>query len=191
MLEVLSSLKKGDRQSFNIVFNEYQKKLYFFIFKITKSKYHTEEILQAVFIKIWTTKETIDLSKSFDSYVYTIAKNLTYNHLRAIANRESLRKEVWQNINRFSKQTEDKLILSDYKDILDDILSGIPKQKRSIYILSREEGRSNQEIADLLGISQKTVKNHLWQTLKTIKKQLQPHLKTYLISFLVMISLIF
>ena len=70
--EVLRSLKKGDKAAFNIVFNEYQKKLYFFIFKITKSKYHTEEILQAMFIKVWTTKETIDLSKSFDSYLYTI-----------------------------------------------------------------------------------------------------------------------
>lgn len=175
--KVLSSLKKGDIAAFNVVFNEYQKKLYFFIFKITKSKYHTEEILQAVFIKVWTVKETINLSKSFECFVYTIAKNLTYNHLRAIANRESLRKEVWDNKVHFSKQTQDSIILSDYKDILDDILFGLPKQKQSIYILSREEGKSNQEIADLLGISQKTVKNHLWQTLKTIKEQLKPHIK--------------
>ncbi len=183
--KALTSLKKGDKEAFNMVFHAYQKKLYYFIFKITKSKYNTEEILQAVFIKVWDTREKIDISRSFDAFIFTIAKNLTYNHLRAISNRESLRKEVWQNISHVSKQTEDEIILSDYTDLVDDILLGIPKQKRSIYILSREEGMSNQEIADLLGISEKTVKNHLWKTLKVIKEQLIPHINTYLFTYVI------
>ncbi|MDO5977389.1 RNA polymerase sigma factor [Flavivirga spongiicola] len=183
MEETLISLKKGNKESFNVIFNTYQKGLYYFIYAITKSKYNTEEILQAVFIKVWTKRATIDCSKSFESFIFTIAKNLTYNHLRAISNRESLRQEVWQNITHISKQTEDELVFSEYTDIVNDILLGIPKQKRSIYILSREEGKSNQEIADLLGISQKTVKNHLWKTLQIIKEQLHPHISTYLFAY--------
>lgn len=185
MIKALDALKKGDKEAFNVIFNAYQKKLYYFIFKITKSKYNTEEILQAVFIKVWDNREKIDVSKSFDAFIFTIAKNLTYNHLRAISNRESLRREVWQNISHSSKQTENEIILSDYTDLVDDILLGIPKQKRSIYILSREEGMSNQEIADLLGISEKTVKNHLWKTLKVIKEQLIPHINTYLFTYII------
>ena len=183
MEQTLISLKKGSKESFNVVFNTYQKRLYYFIYAITKSKYNTEEILQAVFIKIWTKRAVIDCSKSFDSFIFTIAKNLTYNHLRAISNRESLKQEVWQNITHISKQTEDELVFSEYTDIINDILLGIPKQKRSIYILSIEEGKSNQEIADLLGISQKTVKNHLWKTLQIIKEQLQPHISTYMFAY--------
>ena len=179
---VVVSLKKGNKKAFNIVFNFYQKKLYYFIYTITKSKYNTEEILQSVFIKIWDKRAVIDTSKSFDSFVFTIAKHLTYNHLRAIANRESLKQEVWQNVTHISKQTENDLIFSEYTDIVYDILSGIPKQKRSIYILSKEEGRTNQEIADLLGISKKTVKNHLWETLKVIRKQLQPHINIFILT---------
>lgn len=183
-IELLQSLKNGDRTAFNIIFNKYQKKLYYFIFSITKSKYNTEEILQSVFIKIWTNKESINLSKSFDSYVFTIAKNLTYNHLRTISNRESLRLELWQTISFSTKQTDDELLFSEYESIVNDILEGIPKQKRSIYVLSREEGKSNQEIAELLGITQKTVKNHLWKTLQTIKEQLKPYIKVVVFFFL-------
>ena len=162
MVEILTSLKNGDREAFNVIFQTYQKKVYYFIYSIAKSKYHTEEVFQAVFIKIWSTKEKIDTSKSFDAFIFTIAKNMTYNHFRAIANRESLKQEVWQNIKHISCQTEDEVILSDYNDIVNDILLGFTKQKKSIYILSREEGKSNKEISDLLGISEKTVKNHLW-----------------------------
>ena len=57
-------------------------------------------------------------------------------------------------------------------------LAGLIKTKKSyFYVLSREEGKSNQEIADLLGISNKTVKNHLWKTLQLIREQLEPHIK--------------
>ncbi len=182
--DTLQALKTGDRLAFNTIYNSYQKRLYYFIFSITKSEYNTEEILQSVFIKIWNHKENIDISKSFESFIFTIAKHLTYNHLRAIANRQSFRQELWENITQISFKTDNDLLFSEYKDILDNILDGIPQQKRSIYILSKEEGKSNQEIADLLGITQKTVKNHLWKTLQIIKEQLQPHIKTIIIYFI-------
>lgn len=173
---MLKSLKQGDKTAFNAIFTGYQRKLYCFIFSITKSKYNTEEILQAVFIKVWTNRAAIDPTKSFDSFIYTIAKNMTYNHLRAISNRKSLRQELWRNTSIGSRQTHNELLLSEYYSIVDDILETLPSQKRSIYVLSREQGKSNQEIAELLGIAPKTVKNHLWKTLQILKEQLQPYI---------------
>ncbi|MCL6296369.1 RNA polymerase sigma factor [Jejuia spongiicola] len=172
----LLSLKNGDKDAFEVVFNAYQRKLYAFIYLITKSKYSTDEILQNVFITLWNSKSSIDTSKSFNSFIYTIARNLTYNHLRAIANKDSLKQELWENMIMSSNCTEDTLLYGEYSEILDDILLGLPKQKRAVFILSREEGKSNQEIADLLGISKKTVKNHLWKTLQLIREQLHPHI---------------
>lgn len=60
--QLLASLIKGNRSAFKTVFELYEKRLYYFIHSITKSDYATEEILQEVFIKIWTKKETIVLS---------------------------------------------------------------------------------------------------------------------------------
>ena len=172
---IIILLKKGDRSAFRAIFNLYEKRLYAFVFTITKSHYSTEELLQEIFIKLWQEKETINTSLSFNAFVYTIARNLTYNHLRKIANQENLKQEFWQNISSLNA-VENQIIYSDYEDILEDILKQLPQRKRSIYILSKQEGKTNEEIADLLGISQKTVKNHLWKTLQTIKIQLQPHL---------------
>lgn len=174
--ELAALLKEGNRSAFRTVFDLYEKRLYAFVFSITKSHYSTEELLQEVFINLWQKREKIDTSLSFNAFIYTIARNLTYNHLRKIANQENLKQELWKNIS-YITDAEDQLLFSEYEDILEDILESLPQKKRSVFVLSRQEGKSNQEIADLLGISKKTVKNHLWQTLKIIKTQLQPHLK--------------
>lgn len=181
---LVNSLKKGSRSAFRAIFDLYEKRLYAFVFSITKSHYSTEELLQEIFIKLWQQREKIDTSLSFNAFIYTIARNLTYNHLRKIANRENLRQELWRNIS-YLNDVENQLIFSEYEDILEDILEQLPQKKRSIFILSRQEGKSNQEIADLLGISRKTVKNHLWKTMKIIKAQLQPHLGVLLPAFLI------
>lgn len=184
--ELLHLLKNGDERAFEEIFNCYHKRLHYFIFSFVKSEFVAEDILQEVMIKVWLKRTTIDLSSSFDSYLYTIARNQTYNHLRKISNQESLKKEVWRNIKSFNRQTEDTILLSEYNEIVDDILNNLPAKKRNIYILSREQGKSNQEIADLLNISQKTVKNHLWKTLQLIKAQLKPYLSDSLIPLFVL-----
>lgn len=155
----------------------YQKKLFYFVFSFTKSEYATEEILQEVFIKIWAIRDTIDPSCSFNSFIYTIARNHTYNYLRSVANRESLKQELWGNLRCYNAQTENTILFNEYEDIVNNILDSLPLKKRHIFILSKQQGKNNQEIADLLGISKKTVKNHLWKTLKHIRTQLQPHIE--------------
>jgi RNA polymerase sigma-70 factor (ECF subfamily) len=183
--QLLAALKRGDKGAFKIIFELYEKRLYYFVFAITKSEYATEEILQEVFIKIWTKKETIDLALSFEAFVFKVAKNLTYNYLRSIANQQSLKQEYWKNLSFLNEETENAMLLAQYEDIVHDILQQIPIQKRSIFILSKQQGKSNQEIADLLGITQKTVKNHLWKTLQIIRNQLKPHMVDTLYSLLI------
>lgn len=173
---MLASLKKGNKAAFKTVFELYEKRLYYFIHSITKSDYATEEILQEVFIKIWTKKETIDIRLSFDAFIFTIAKNATFNYLRSIANQESLKKEYWKNLSFLNEETENTILLGEYEEIVNDILQQIPTQKRSVFVLSKQQGKSNEEIADLLGITQKTVKNHLWKTLQIIRTELKPHM---------------
>ncbi|NKI25455.1 RNA polymerase sigma-70 factor [Arenibacter sp. 6A1] len=184
----MKALKKGDTQAFRAVFDIYQNRVYHFVKSITKSDYVSEEIVQEVFIKIWGIKESINTAHSFEAFLFTIARNATYNYLRSVANQQSLKEEFWKNISYSNKQTEDTILLGEYEALVENILENIPPQKRNIFILSKQQGKSHQEIADLLGISTKTVKNHLWETLKILKSQLKPHLETihFLLVFLLL-----
>ncbi len=172
----LQLLKAGNPRAFKQIFLCYEKRLYFFVFSITKSEYIAEEILQEVFIKIWTNRESIDINRSFESFIFTITRNLTYNYLRDASRREAIRNELWSNVVAQQQDVESNVIFEEYKDIVEDIIQNLPVQKRSIYQLSRQEGKSNSEIAAILGISPKTVRNHLWNTMSTIRSQLKPYI---------------
>lgn len=181
---VLQSFKNGDEDAFRRVFDFFHNRLYSFVFSITKSHYTAEEIIQEVFIKLWYKRETIEVSSSFDSFVFTITKNLTYNFLRDAAKRETLKTDFFYISDFEKRQTENAVLSNEYEDLLNDIVERLPKQKKSVFIMSRQEGKSNQEISSLLGISEKTVKNHLWKTLQIIKAQLEPHLDIIIIIFI-------
>ncbi|UGU14906.1 RNA polymerase sigma-70 factor [Sinomicrobium kalidii] len=174
---MLKGFSEGDRAAFRAIFELMEQRLHAFVFSYTKSDYIAEEIVQEVFIKIWERRAEIKLRGSFSSLLYTMAKNRTLNYLRNASQRAAIRDELWKNISRLQEDTEAEVILSEYRQILDDIVEHLPQKKRSIYIMSREEGKTNAEIADILGISPKTVKNHLWKTFETIKIQLRPHLE--------------
>lgn len=174
--QLIQSLKAGNPHAFKRVFLLYEKRLYYFVYSITKSEYIAEEILQEVFIKIWTRRASLDMDRSFESFIFTMTRNLTYNYLRDASRRESIRNELWSNVEAQHQWVEADLIFEEYKDIVEDIVRTLPRQKRSIYQLSRQEGKSNSEIAEMLGISPKTVKNHLWNTMSTIRSQLKPYL---------------
>jgi len=174
--KLVRSLKAGNPLAFREVYNLFEKKLYVFAFSITKSSYISEEIIQEVFIRIWERRELIDPNRSFDSYIFTITRNLVYNYLRDASRREDIRNEFWFNIKEQHQHFETDLILSEYQEIVEAIIDNLPGQKRLIYQLSRQEGKSNSEIAEMLEISPKTVRNHLWHTMKTIRSQLQPYI---------------
>lgn len=175
--ELLKGFSKGDRAAFRAIFELMEPRLHGFVFSYTKSDYIAEEIVQEIFIKIWERREEIKLSGSFSAFLYTMARNRTLNYLRNASQRAVIRDELWKNVSLLQEDTEAKMIFSEYREIVDDIIDHLPRKKRSIYIMSREEGKTNAEIADILGISPKTVKNHLWKIFETIKIQLRPHLE--------------
>lgn len=175
--KIIEGLKAGNSDSFKEVFILFEKKLYYFVFSITKSEYIAEEIIQEVFIKVWENRESLDPSRSFDSFIYTMTRNLTYNYLRDASHRQSIQNELWTNINHHYLQVEEEVILAEYQELVQEIVRDLPQQKRSIYQMSREQGKSNSEIAYILGLSPKTVKNHLWETMRIIKSKLGPYLE--------------
>ncbi|WP_236978759.1 RNA polymerase sigma factor [Membranihabitans maritimus] len=175
--ELIIALRRGDKSAFKRIYHYFESSLYKFVYSYTKSKYVSEEIIQEVFIKLWEKRQTLDPSKSFDSFIYTMTRNLTFNYLRDASRRKSRSRELWNNMVSQRNVIEDELILKEYGDIIEDIIRELPQQKRSIYQLSRKEGKSNSEIADILGISSKTVKNHLWKTMGIIRSQLKPYIE--------------
>nr|WP_302849407.1 sigma-70 family RNA polymerase sigma factor [Sinomicrobium kalidii] len=102
------------------------------------------------------------MPQTFSTYIFTIARNLAYNHMRDVV-RWTKKEQLWEEIScQVSDETETHLLQREFQSAIDHIIKKLPPKKRTIYMLSQNEGKSNKEIVWKLKISPKTVKNHLW-----------------------------
>lgn len=170
---LVAQLKQGNEGAFHALFDRYQKKLYYYVLRYTKSKPLAQDVVQEVFVGLWLKRECIDIQKDFTAFLFVMARNKVYDHLRKLAARNILLEEYARHHSQIYQRASDKLQVREYERLLEMLINELSAQKRNIYLLSRQQGKTNREIADLLGISPKTVKNHLCETMKTLKEQLR------------------
>ena len=171
--DLLLLLKNGDMLAFDTIYAMYSKRLYGFVLRYIKQKEDAEGIVQEVFIKIWETRNKIDIYSSFDSFIFTIAYNTTISLIRKRINEQKYHdrlKTVRQitDADQIIDEIHFKELNAKVKSLLDQLT---PRQKE-IFKLTREEGLTHEEIAKKLGISVNTVKNHLVTALAFIKSHI-------------------
>ncbi len=184
--DLLSLLKKGDVIAFDNIYEIYSKRLYGFVLRYIKQKEDAEGIVQEVFIKIWETRNKIDIYSSFDSFIFTIAYNTTINLLRKRVSEHKYQdrlKSVQQITD--ADQIIDEIYFKEINTQLQLLLEKLTPRQKEIFQLSREVGLTHEEIAKKLNISVNTVKNHLVTTLAFIKS----HIDKSLIANFLFISL--
>ncbi len=184
--DLLILLKKGDIIAFDNIYEIYSKGLYGFVLRYVKQKEDAEGIVQEVFIKIWETKNNIDIYASFDSFIFTIAYNTTINLLRKRISEHKYQDRL-KSVHQITEadQIIDEISFREIKNRLELLLDKLTPRQKEIFQLSREVGLTHEEIANKLNISVNTVKNHMVTTLAFIKS----HIDKGLIANFLFISL--
>jgi RNA polymerase sigma-70 factor (ECF subfamily) len=167
--ETIQALKDGDHVAFEHVFLFYFNKVKGFINGFVKNSSDAEELAQEVFVHLWTNRETIEPDRNFNTFVYVSARNATMNALRKKYVRESFVADQIKVGDEGYSSTEGLVMAHEVDLLVDMALMKMPAQRKTIYELNRREGLSNDEIAERLGISKKTVENHISLALKEIK----------------------
>jgi RNA polymerase sigma-70 factor (ECF subfamily) len=179
--ELLILLQKGDQVAFYFIYEGYSKRLYGFVLRFLKQKEDAEEIVQEVFIKIWESKNKIDIFSSFESYIFTIAYNATISLLRKRITEnkylEHLKSIQFEHTPEIIEEIHYRQLNEKVQLLLDKLT---PRQKE-IFLLSREEGLSHNEISEKLNISVLTVKKHISNTLSFLKSSLGNNLIFYML----------
>ena len=146
---------------------------------------YAEEIVQDVFMKVWTKRESLDPSLSFRSYIFTITRNMNIKFLKKASNNLKLREELFYSSQKFSNPTEVKLREEEMEKLKQKALDQLPPKRRLIFELSRNEGLSYDAIGEKLGISPHTVRNQMSKALETLRTFLSEH-KDLSLAFLLM-----
>ena len=167
--ETINELLNGSHKAYELIFISYYGKIKFFITGFIKSEEIAEELAQDIFLKLWENRASIDKTKSFGYFLYTMARNTTFNFLKhnLVHSTYVQRTKFDENL---SLSPEEQVYADEIGLLVAMAVKKMPEQRRKIYELSREEGLPNEEIAKRLNISKKTVENQLSLALKELKQ---------------------
>jgi RNA polymerase sigma-70 factor (ECF subfamily) len=173
--ELGKRIRKGDIKAFDQFYGQYSQRLYGFAFSMLKNKEDAKEIVQETFLKLWKKREELDSSYSLKSFLFSISYNLTIDLLRKRTQDIGFQNYLKDHFNAEAPRTDELAHFNELNDALVKLVNELPSQRRKVYLMSREEGLSHQEIAGKLGITIKTVENHINLALKFLREKLGPH----------------
>ncbi len=171
--ECFIRMARGDEAAFAEIFYHYNPRIYPFVKKMVRSIEAAEEIIQDVFVSLWKNREGLIEIQNHTSYIFTIATNKTYNHLKYQAREHRIRQALLESSEDVTNNTTEAIDLNQIQGLINKLVNQLSPQKKLIYQLTRDEGLSHEEIARRLNISKNTVKNHLVETLKFLRSHLK------------------
>ncbi len=172
---LVKQMMTGDRESFNRIFRRSYKPLMRFCYRFVTDEDVAAEIVQDLFVKLWTNREKLNINTSFDSYMMSSVRNAAYTYI----NRERAHQEVHQMMvvqEADEADPSEQLQSNNLEDTYQKVLAAMPEKRREVFLASRIEGLKYAEIADKLNISQKTVEAHMGAAIKQLKEGLKEFL---------------
>jgi RNA polymerase sigma-70 factor (ECF subfamily) len=172
---LLQRLVGGDEDAFRELYETYQGRIFLYAYRFTKSKESAEEIVQEVFIRIWEKRSKITIEKNFGGYLSVITRNLVLDGLKKVALDKKAQQHLYQHMKVLRNPVAEDLLSKELERLYQQALNALTEQRRTVYLLSREEELSYMQIAEMLGISKNTVRNHIVNALQTIREHLTNH----------------
>jgi len=159
---IFSIVEKDDKSAFEKLFRHYFIQLVNYTFSITKQKETSEDIVCDIFANLWNNRKTLHTINKLSYYLYAAAKNRAINHLsrnKAInyTNLDHVGEEILISQQNPENQYSEKQELN----IIIEAIHQLPIRCKLIFRLIKEEGMSYREVADVMGLSVKTIENQM------------------------------
>ncbi len=167
---LLLQLKRGDENALDVIYRKYWEGLFFYSYHLLKDKHACEDVIQDLFVRLWENREQLDVRLSLKAYLYASCRYALYKLIRKEQVREDIFDAIYERLH-----TETAYGSLEHKELVQQInmiVNGLPPKCREVYELSRKENLSYKEIGERLGISVKTVENHINRALKELKQSL-------------------
>jgi RNA polymerase sigma-70 factor (ECF subfamily) len=163
-----------DALAYRELFLQYHARLVHFSSLITRSRESAEEVVSDVFLKIWTGRKNLARVENFHLYIYVITKNLSINRLLRQKKEKSFSLDETQvEFRSIYMDPEQLMITSEMFRRVKEAIDELPPKCQLIFKLIKEDGLKYREVAELLGLSQKTIENQMTIALKKIGHSIQ------------------
>ncbi|WP_295127982.1 RNA polymerase sigma factor [uncultured Chitinophaga sp.] len=174
--ELVNLFTAGSEAAFAELYRRYHAGVYTYLLRFVKVPALAEDLVHDVFVKLWELRERVQITSSFSAYLYRACRNHAINRLKQIASDRELREQVMVHLAPLVPEAAvSPLKMQQYERLMKHAIDQLPPQRRKVFLLCREEGKTYNEAAEILGLSRNTVKEHMVYAMRFLKVYLFEH----------------
>lgn len=181
-----SDFKSGNEPTFKYVYDSYYDIIFFKVNRLCCQTEISEEIVQEAFVQLYLNKDKLQDATGVYAYLYTVSKRMAISYFRKKVVREQFQTEQKYRWEEACTESQNRLDEKDICEAVDQIIEALPLQQKVIYRMNKFDEKSYNEIADAMGLSKNTVRNHIATASKIVRIKLAG-----LLSFLFLIKFLF
>jgi RNA polymerase sigma-70 factor (ECF subfamily) len=159
-------------KEFERIYNSLWAKLYSVAYNYFRDKTTAQEIVQEVFVSLWTKRDMLDGVRDLDAYLFKSVKNRIYDQFDKIASQEKLSKQLSLQMREETETTSQDVEFEETLELINHEIDRLPTVTKEIFRLSRFDRYSNDEIAGRMHLSGKAVEYHITRALKRLRLRL-------------------
>jgi RNA polymerase sigma-70 factor (ECF subfamily) len=170
--QLIAAALKGEEIAYNRLLNSYKSRIFSYIYRLVKNYHDAEEITFDTFVRCFKSLKSFDQTKTFSTWLYTIAHNLSIDFLRKNKINYDYLDERYSDISssqNLTKEYENKQKMN----MIDQALAQLAPIDREIMILFHKEEKSYDEISEILAIPTTTIKTRLHRTRLKLREMLR------------------
>jgi RNA polymerase sigma-70 factor (family 1) len=178
--EFLKKIAEGDQRVFAALVESFSARIYVHVLMYIKNAARAEEITQDVFMSVWNHRHELPSIQNFRGYLFVLTRNRTISALR-------------ERVTRYDETEKDELEsglnpegVLEYRQLSESLQRGIdqlPPRRKEIFIMSRFDGKTYDEIAHHLSISKSAVNKHIIEALVFLRTFLRNEIGCLLMAF--------
>ncbi|MGV3766875.1 MAG: RNA polymerase sigma factor [Chitinophagaceae bacterium] len=170
---LLLRMAESDQAALGAIMDHYTQVIYPYLLYWVKNAELAQEISQDVFISVWRNRHRLRDVSNFSGYIYTIARNKAISAINAELSR--MQNEVKEQAPEITATSAPQVELKELSSVIDAAVATLPPKRKEVFLLSREEELTYEEIAEKLSISRNTVKGHIVAALVHLRDYLKTH----------------
>jgi len=168
---LLEAIHAEDEKAFEEIFMGYKDRVFNIAMLYTESQELSEEIVQDVFVKVWSKRKELTAIRDFSSWIFTLTRNRSFNVLRDTATLQSHQQELISHLPT-AHEGDELMIVKDTEKLINEALQLLSPSQKQAFELFKIQGLSREETARAMNLSPNTVKVHLLHALRTIRAYL-------------------
>ena len=164
--------REGDSQSMGLLYEQFKGRMFSLAYRYTYNAASAEDLLQEIFIRVFTHIETLDKDEAFAGWMYRIAVNTCLSYLRS--NKKMLQQSVplssiEYTVGEDTQNVSEKML----EKPLEEAIQSLPTKLKSVFLLHDVQGFKHREIAQMMGCTVGTSKSQLFKARMKIRKKIE------------------